>query len=600
MEAEPEETGECACTEATDDGASNAFVSPEEDVVDHCEAETQELVACFEKDEEADGAACWEDCVSPAASSMDSCEGFCTTVEQCKANKCSSACDSQYLNTLNCIMATTEGSEDCACTGSWMDEQGALPVEESPDKESSLAVDSAEGELIDDECEAETQDLVACFAMNEEPGSDCWDCVFPATGSVKSCGGFCAAVEQCKAEKCVSGSACDGHYYKTLNCIMEAEPEETGECACTGPWTADEQEAPPVVEVTEAESVFVDPPEEEIVQDVCDAETQELIACFDENGEEDGVECWEECVIPATHSMNSCGGFCADVEQCKSKRCSSGPACDAQYFKVLNCIMATTEGSEDCACTGPWTTDEQQAPPVAGVTKIDSTDDECTAVTQDLIACFEENHEADSTGCWDCFLVAADSTSSCEDFCPTVEQCKADKCSSGSACDSQYYNVLNCVVEPAVPNGGCACARPDNMQELETIPESTDDECEAETQDLIACFEKNDEADYTGCWDCVFPASDSAYSCGEFCHAVDQCKGDKCSSGSACDSQYYSVLNCVLGDSDWKECTCTTNMDEQEMPAVGAGTENDPSFQAGVPPSGTCASETCIGAQELN
>ncbi len=58
--------------------------------------------------------------------------------------------------------------------------------------------------------------------------------------------------------------------------------------------------------------------------------------------------CWDDCVVPASEASDTCDGFCASVERCRSERCSSGPACTAQYREVLECVL---EGDETGGCS---------------------------------------------------------------------------------------------------------------------------------------------------------------------------------------------------------------------------------------------------------
>mmetsp|Transcript_49205 Transcript_49205/g.104626 ORF Transcript_49205/g.104626 Transcript_49205/m.104626 type:complete len:116 (-) Transcript_49205:24-371(-) len=61
-----------------------------EDDIDKCDAKTHVLNTCFEEADEADGLACWEDCVIPASGAFATCDDFCGAVEQCRRDKCSS------------------------------------------------------------------------------------------------------------------------------------------------------------------------------------------------------------------------------------------------------------------------------------------------------------------------------------------------------------------------------------------------------------------------------------------------------------------------------------------------------------------------------
>ncbi len=54
------------------------------------------------------------------------------------------------------------------------------------------------------------------------------------------------------------------------------------------------------------------------------------------------------------------------------EKCSSGPACESQYYDVLSCAV------KECTCTGSEKTKEQETLPVEeGIAK-----DECQAVAQ--------------------------------------------------------------------------------------------------------------------------------------------------------------------------------------------------------------------------
>ena len=64
--------------------------------------------------------------------------------------------------------------------------------------------------------------------------------------------------------------------------------------------------------------------------------------------------------------------------------------------------------------------------------------------------------------------------------------------------------------------------------------------------------------DGEGCWNCVMP-SESPDSCQTFCtDIVEPCRINTCSSGSACKTHYYSLLNCVLVDMEGT-AGCTYN-----------------------------------------
>ncbi len=101
--------------------------------------------------------------------------------------------------------------------------------------------------------------------------------------------------------------------------------------------------------------------------------------CFDDNKEKDGGDCWEECTLPsydafkdpAHESFGSCESFCSAVEECMGKKCSSGPACESQFYETLNC------GVKECTCTGSGNMEEQNT--LADSGGIES--DECLAET---------------------------------------------------------------------------------------------------------------------------------------------------------------------------------------------------------------------------
>jgi len=355
-------------------------------------------------------------------------------------------------------------------------------------------------------------------------------------------------------EKCSSGPACESQYYDVLSCAVK-------ECTCTRSENTKEQETLPV--------------EEGIAKDECQAVAQALGACFDETEEANKDVCWEDCVLPAFGSSDSCDTFCSAVEQCRGEKCSSGPACESQYYDVVNCAVT------ECTCAGSGNTEEQEALAVGqGI-----ENDECLPASVVLGACFADNEEANEEVCWeDCVLPAYESLDSCDSFCSAVEQCRVEKCSSGPACESQYYDVLSCAVKE------CTCTRSENTKEQETLPVEegiAKDECQAVAQALGACFDETEEANKDVCWeDCVLPAFGSSDSCDTFCSAVEQCRGEKCSSGPACESQYYDVVNCAV-----TECTCTgsESMEEKESLAVGDGDQNDH-----APVEETCSSDTCI------
>jgi len=82
--------------------------------------------------------------------------------------------------------------------------------------------------------------------------------------------------------------------------------------------------------------------------------------------------------------------------------------------------------------------------------------------------------------------------------------------------------------------------------------------CAAEADALAVCFDFVKEADPDGCWNCAVPEEDSMPdSCDEYCRGTEECRSDTCHSGSACLSQFYEALNCVLTGSDLPvECNC--------------------------------------------
>eukprot|EP00584_Thalassiosira_punctigera_P007590 CAMPEP_0172527290 /NCGR_PEP_ID=MMETSP1067-20121228/2017_1 /TAXON_ID=265564 ORGANISM="Thalassiosira punctigera, Strain Tpunct2005C2" /NCGR_SAMPLE_ID=MMETSP1067 /ASSEMBLY_ACC=CAM_ASM_000444 /LENGTH=233 /DNA_ID=CAMNT_0013311001 /DNA_START=74 /DNA_END=771 /DNA_ORIENTATION=+ len=179
---------------------------------------------------------------------------------------------------------------------------------------------------IDDACDAKTHALTACLDEADEANKvGCWeDCVVPASEAFATCDDFCNSVEQCRRNKCSSGPACASTYYDVLNCILEDSGEGAKDCTCTGSLESLE-DAPVVEDAAEAEAEVVPATEEEAVDDdVCEADTQELIKCFDEANEANMDTCWDDCVVPASEASDTCDGFCASVEQCRSEKCSSG------------------------------------------------------------------------------------------------------------------------------------------------------------------------------------------------------------------------------------------------------------------------------------
>ncbi len=80
---------------------------------------------------------------------------------------------------------------------------------------------------------------------------------------------------------------------------------------------------------------------------------QVLALCFEYSKEANGDVCWEDCVHPAAERFDSCEGFCNAVDQCRGKKCSSGPACESHYYELVNCAV------EGCTCTGSGNTEEQ-------------------------------------------------------------------------------------------------------------------------------------------------------------------------------------------------------------------------------------------------
>mmetsp|Transcript_25823 Transcript_25823/g.42328 ORF Transcript_25823/g.42328 Transcript_25823/m.42328 type:complete len:170 (-) Transcript_25823:1041-1550(-) len=79
----------------------------------------------------------------------------------------------------------------------------------------------------------------------------------------------------------------------------------------------------------------------------CEAQTDLLSKCLDDNMEPDAEHCWS-CVMPSENPA-SCTGFLADVETCRIHTCHSGAACKSEYYTVLNCVMSTMEGTHGCA-----------------------------------------------------------------------------------------------------------------------------------------------------------------------------------------------------------------------------------------------------------
>ena len=96
----------------------------------------QVLLACFEENNETDGAGCWEECVYPAFGTGTTCEGISTGIEQCRSEKCSSgsACKSEYYSALNYAMDDTDAGGECTLDGS-LYAQDAAPVREFSNKE---------------------------------------------------------------------------------------------------------------------------------------------------------------------------------------------------------------------------------------------------------------------------------------------------------------------------------------------------------------------------------------------------------------------------------------------------------------------------------
>mmetsp|Transcript_23926 Transcript_23926/g.36386 ORF Transcript_23926/g.36386 Transcript_23926/m.36386 type:complete len:156 (-) Transcript_23926:103-570(-) len=82
--------------------------------------------------------------------------------------------------------------------------------------------------------------------------------------------------------------------------------------------------------------------------------------------------------------------------------------------------------------------------------------DGCETETIALLYCFTSMKEQDGEGCWNCVLDETE-FENCEEYCMHTEHCRSHTCSSGTACNSQYYNILNCVLLADGESHGCYC-----------------------------------------------------------------------------------------------------------------------------------------------
>eukprot|EP00584_Thalassiosira_punctigera_P019012 CAMPEP_0172572876 /NCGR_PEP_ID=MMETSP1067-20121228/135905_1 /TAXON_ID=265564 ORGANISM="Thalassiosira punctigera, Strain Tpunct2005C2" /NCGR_SAMPLE_ID=MMETSP1067 /ASSEMBLY_ACC=CAM_ASM_000444 /LENGTH=156 /DNA_ID=CAMNT_0013365467 /DNA_START=972 /DNA_END=1442 /DNA_ORIENTATION=- len=111
-----------------------------------------------------------------------------------------------------------------------------------------------------------------------------------------------------------------------------------------------------------------------------------------------------------------------------------------------------------------------------------------------------------------------------------------------------YVSILKAKEEAQVVVD--AIWREEHREELST------DGCDDQTEGLATCFDYVKETNGEGCWDCVMPEN-VPDTCDEYCKQVEQCRSDTCQSGHACLTQYYEVLNCIMGFMESTEdCHC--------------------------------------------